>query len=253
MIPYILAIDSGNTFVKWGLFNGEFWIKKNKIYHTQLAELQQDFLNIPEPNIIVISHVSSEIIRDQIEVLISRWSVKPYWVMARSFQCGISNGYSNPLQLGSDRWAALIAAREYQNKACLVINVGTAMTIDALSDSGHFLGGLIAPGTYMMINGLQSATQLMNIEAGIFHDFPQNTNDAIHSGVIQCLVGAIERMYSSFARQLEHPLANCIISGGGAHKLMPFINVPIVFIDNLVLEGLAIIGNDLQLNKNYSL
>ncbi len=250
MTPYILAIDSGNTFVKWGLFNGEFWVKRNKIYHTQLTELQHDFLNIPEPNIIVISHVSSEIVRDQIKVLISRWPVKPYWVIARSFQCGISNGYLNPLQLGSDRWAALIAAWEFQHNACLVINIGTAMTIDALSESGHFLGGLIAPGNHMMINGLQSAAQLINVETGVFHDFPQNTNDAIYSGVIQCLVGAIERMYSLFAQQLEYPFANCIISGGGAHELMPFINVPIVFIDNLVLEGLAIIGNDLRLNNS---
>lgn len=249
-VSKVLVIDSGNTFVKWGLHNGNSWITKDKIRHSQLSTIDNVFLSLPKPDIIVISHVSGEIIYDQLKILTSRWSVKPCWVSAQSFQCGVKNGYTNPRQLGSDRWAALIAARKLQKEGCLVINVGTAMTVDALSASGHFLGGLIIPGFYAMITGLRADTQLTNSSLGNYHDFPKSTDDAIYSGVIQSLLGAIERMYSTFSQQ-NHQIGNCIMSGGGAKQLMTFLELPVIHIDNLVLEGLVIIADDLAKNKEY--
>ncbi|MBL8498273.1 type III pantothenate kinase [Nitrosomonas sp. JL21] len=246
----ILTIDSGNSFVKWGFYAGDVWVKKDKVHNSQLESLNDVFLNLPEPNMIVISHVSDEAIRDQLTFLTSCWPVKPDWVLAQSFQCGVTNAYSRPSQLGSDRWAALIAARKFQKENCLVVNVGTAMTVDALSASGHFLGGLILPGFHAMMDGLKAKTQLMSVAKGDYQDFPINTDDAIYSGVIQSLLGAIERMYSSFSQQ-NHPVGNCILSGGGAYQLMPFIKLPIVHIENLVLEGLVMIANDLAQKRIF--
>lgn len=249
----ILVIDSGNTFVKWGLHDGDHWITKNKIHHSQLKALEDDFRNLPEPNMVVISHVSGEIIRDQLTILMSRWSVKPTWILAQSCQCEVTNGYSISSQLGSDRWAALVAARKFQKEGCLVVNVGTAMTVDALSPSGHFLGGLVMPGFYAMMNGLKADTGLQLSETlGKFHDFPKNTNDGVYSGLIQSLLGAIERMYSTFLKQ-NPMIGNCIMSGGGAYQLMPFIKFPVVYIENLVLEGLVIIAKDLTQKKKHLL
>lgn len=250
-VPKILTIDSGNSFVKWGLHSDGVWIRKDKIHNSQLSTLENIFLNLPEPRMIVISHVSGEIIRNQLKFLTSHWSIKPYWVSAQSFQCGVTNSYSNPSQLGSDRWAALIAARKLQKDGCIVVNVGTAMTVDTLCASGHFRGGLIIPGFHAMMSGLKAETQLTYIGAGGYHDFPKSTNDAIYSGAIQSLLGAIERMYGVFSQQ-NHPVENCVISGGGAYQLMPFIKLPVVHIENLVLEGLVTIANELnQKNEHF--
>ena len=248
-MSYILVIDSGNSFIKWGLYADNRWIKKGKVFYREVATLKEEFLNLPEPAMIVISHVARAITRDQLDILISIWSTETYWIVAQAFQCNVSNSYSNPAQLGSDRWAALIAAWEIRHRACLVINAGTAMTIDALSDSGEFLGGIIIPGARLMRSSLLSGTQLIESESGTYRDFPRNTNDAIQSGVIQCLVGAIEQMHTLLSLQLDHPIESCIISGGGSSELIPFIKIPVKVIDNLVLEGLAIIARDLRLNN----
>ena len=248
-MSYLLVIDSGNSYVKWGLYTGDQWLRKSKVFYSDVFLLEKEFIDLPEPTIIVISHVARAITRNQLSAVISIWPIRPYWVVAQTFQCGVANGYSDPTQLGSDRWAALIATWKIRRHACLVINVGTAVTIDALSDSGKFLGGIILPGSHLILSSLLSGTQLINIETGNYRDFPLNTNDAIKSGLIQCLIGAIERMYNLLSLQLDHSVESCIISGGDASILAPFIRFPTVVVDDLVLEGLVIIADDFQLSK----
>jgi len=214
------------------------------VSHDRVPFLQNDFKELVEPKLIIISHVARTTTKNQICEQISIWPVKPYWIRSCSFQCGVSNSYSDPSQLGSDRWAALIYAWRIQQKACLVINVGTAVTIDALSESGKFLGGIILPGIQLMLKSLQLGTQLINADMTKYEDFPVNTNSAIQSGVIHSLIGAIEHMYDLLSLQINHPVQNCIISGGGASFLIPFIKLPIKAIDNLVLKGLVVIAED---------
>lgn len=245
-MSYILAIDSGNTYVKWGLYANNTWLKKGKVYYTDVPLLEREFSALPEPVIIIISHVARINTRNQLNTLLSIWPINPHWITARPFQCNVHNSYLNPEQLGSDRWAALIAAWDFQHHACLVINIGTAVTIDALSDSGEFLGGIILPGAHLIMSSLSYGTQLTNITIGNYKKFPQSTNDGIHSGVIQCLIGAIERMYNLFSSQFNHGVGSCIVSGGGVNELIPFIEFPIIIIDNLVLEGLIIIADDFR-------
>jgi len=248
-MSYLLVIDSGNSYVKWGLYTGDQWLKKGKVFYSDVFLLEKEFIDLPEPTIIVISHVARAITRNQLSAVISIWPIRPYWIVAQTFQCGVGNGYSDPTQLGSDRWAALIATWKIRRHACLVINVGTAVTIDALSDSGKFLGGIILPGSHLILSSLLSGTQLINIEMGNYRDFPLNTDDAIKSGLIQCLIGAIERMYNLLSLQLDHSVESCIISGGDASIIAPFIRFPTIVVDDLVLEGLVIIADDFQLSK----
>lgn len=244
LMSYILAIDSGNSYVKWGLFDKGRCLKHGNVSYDRVPFLQNYFKELVEPKLIIISHVARTTTKNQISEQIAIWPVKPYWIRSCSFQCGVSNGYSDPRQLGSDRWAALIYAWRIQQKACLVINVGTAVTIDALSESGKFLGGIILPGIQLMLKSLQLGTQLINADMSKYEDFPVNTNSAIQSGVIHSLIGAIEHMYDLLSLQINHPVENCIISGGGASLLIPFIKIPIKAIDNLILRGLVVIAED---------
>jgi type III pantothenate kinase len=241
----LLTIDSGNSFIKWGIHDGSKWLIQNKAATNDFSSLKAQWDNLPvQPVSIIISHVANQIVRDTLSDLLSVWSVSPHWVKALPFQCDVYNGYTDPSQLGCDRWMALIAARHLLQQSCLVINVGTAMTVDALSGSGQFLGGIIVPGPNLMLRSLKENTEQLDDNVGSYQDFPSNTSNAIFSGVVQTALGSIERMRCLLSEQLElgQPLNNCIISGGGAHILMPYINFPIRIIDNIVLEGLVIVA-----------
>lgn len=240
----IFAIDSGNSFVKWGFYKDARWLAQGKIDYKSISCLRNELNKFPMPDVIIISHVARRETRTEIRNMTSHWDSQIIWLQSSLSLCGVVNGYLNPMQLGSDRWAALIAAWGIQREACLVINVGTAVTIDALSDSGQFLGGIILPGAHLMRNSLHAETQLSSMKAGVYEDFPGDTNNAIQSGIIQCLVGAIERMHDLLSKRICYTVKNCIISGGGAPLLLPFIKFPIDMIDNLVLEGLILIAKD---------
>ncbi len=240
----ILAIDSGNSYVKWGMFNHGQWLAQGSVFYDKVPSLRCEFNELLVPEKVVISHVAREITKKQICDLFSNWSVKPLWIHSRFYQCGVTNGYSDPFQLGSDRWAALIAAWQIQQQACLVVNIGTAVTVDALSDNGKYLGGIILPGIQLMLKSLQLGTQIINAGLRKYEDFPVDTNSAIKSGVIHSLVGAIERMYNLLSLQLNHPVVNCIISGGDSTLLLPHIKIPVKAINYLVLEGLVVIAED---------
>jgi len=238
----LLTIDIGNSFIKWGLHNGTRWLIQDKVATDTVSLLKQQWDSLSEqPNSIIISHVASQSVIEQLSGLLSVWPVSPQWIKALPFQCGVHNGYADPYQLGCDRWAALIAARKLQKQSCLVINVGTTITVDALSASGKFIGGIILPGPNLMLCSLKTNTEKLCDDVGSYQNFPTNTISATYSGVIQSAVGSIERMRHLFFEHLgDEPF--CIISGGGAHVLLPFINFPLKVVENLVLEGLVVIA-----------
>ena len=161
--------------------------------------------------------------------------------------CGVTNDYARPSQLGADRWASLIAAWQRSNTtelfppACVVVNAGTAVTIDVLDAQGVFRGGLILPGVRLMLQTLAENTAALKSAPGEFRDFPDNTADALHSGAMQAICGAVEQM----RRQIDTNPAQVrvYLAGGAAMELAPHLNPPIEVVDNLVLEGvLALAG-----------
>ena len=243
-MSHILTIDSGNTFIKWGLYDRCDLVFQGKVKQEESSILAQAWQNIPKPSTIIVSNVAGDAAHKNLIVLCSAWKMKPHWLTAVRQQCGVRNLYSNPGQLGSDRWAALIAAWNHELQASLVINIGTAMTVDVLSDSGDFLGGLILPGPDLMFNVLKAHTAIPCTNLGKFEQFPVCTSDAIYSGVIQSLVGAIERMNQVLCMHLGYSMQNCIISGGASSLILPHLRIQTTVIDNLVLEGLLLIAND---------
>ncbi len=168
------------------------------------------------------------------------WKTPLEFVTARTEQCGVHNGYQQPERLGSDRWAALIAAWNRVHGACLVVNCGTATTVDALSAQGEFLGGLILPGAGLMQHSLATNTAQLMAEQGTLQDFPRNTADAIHSGMLRATLGAIRHQFGLL--QARHDEVRCLLAGGAAGVIQPHLELPLERVDNLVLKGLQIIG-----------
>lgn len=223
----LLCIDAGNTRLKWGLRDGGAWLARG----TSLDAVAV------RPARILACNVAGEAPRAAIAAFAARVDVAVEWVRSHAAQCGVENGYEHPDQLGADRWAALIGARRLHHGDCLVVMCGTATTIDALTADGRFLGGLILPGLTMMRDALAGGTANLPAAAGEYRELPDNTFDAIATGCLDATLGAIERM----ARRLP-PGALCLLSGGAVHGVPPRLTLPHRLVDNLVLEGLAVIA-----------
>ena len=238
----ILAIDAGNSRVKWGWHDGSAWTGIANVSLIEFAA-SSDHVNPfsathADPSRIIISNVAGEGAHQLIVNWTSIFETEPEWVHGVSELCGVRNRYARPEQLGPDRWAAVIAARALEpGRACLVVNAGTCTTIDALNAGGEFTGGLILPGIDLMRFVLHEHTGRLPLQQGNFVKAPRNTVDAIETGCRHAQAGAVERMH----RVLGGDSA-CLISGGGGPSLIERLELRCRYVENLVLEGLACIG-----------
>jgi len=236
----MLLLDAGNSRIKWALVEGGQIVQQGAAGIAEWPMLRQAFATLPQPHKILVSNVVGEEAARQLRAACAAWDCPVEFIGAQAEQCGVCNGYERPAQLGSDRWAALIAAWHHERAACLVVSCGTATTIDVLSDKGEFLGGLILPGLDMMRRSLAAGTAQLEMDEGSWREFPRNTADAIASGAIQATVGAILRQHEL----LGVPAARCLLSGGAADSVQAHIGLPLLRVDNLVLQGLHIIGQE---------
>jgi type III pantothenate kinase len=224
----ILAIDAGNSRVKWGWHDGKGWASIATVSLIEFAAAS-DHVNPfsvthADPERIIISNVAGEGAHHLLVNWTSIFDAEPIWLHAEAQRCGVTNQYERPEQLGPDRWAALIAARAVHNGPCLVVNSGTATTVDMLTANGVFLGGAILPGVELMRFVLHEHTGRLPIQDGSYRDAPRNTVDAIETGCRHAQAGAVERMYRVF-RELElNPL--CIVAGGAGRVLMEQLSMP---------------------------
>jgi type III pantothenate kinase len=238
-----LLIDAGNTRIKWALVNDAgAWTRSGVLPIGQARELPGLFAASTDIEQIWASNVAGEEVSHHVRCI---GAGQVHFVVAEEMQCGVRNGYSKAAQLGSDRWAALVAAWNLVQGKCLVVNCGTAITIDALSDQGKFLGGLILPGIELMQRSLVGAAEQLKsgqIEPrqGKYVQFPVNTTDAMFSGAIQAGCGAIQRQYAL----LGDTGSQVVLSGGAAEVLKEYITLPLRVVDNLILQGLLLISQE---------
>jgi type III pantothenate kinase len=254
----ILAIDAGNSRVKWGWLetatdgrgrleappeNGDE-LRWASIATVSLIEFAaaSDHINPfstthADPERIVIANVAGEGAHQLLVNWTSIFDVEPLWLRASAEHGGVRNRYERPETLGPDRWAALIAARALHNGPCLVVNAGTATTVDMLTGDGVFLGGAILPGVELMRFVLHEHTGRLPIQDGTHRDMPRNTVDAIETGCRHAQAGAVERMYRVFRELSGTPL--CLVAGGAGRALVDQLTMPRRYVENLVLDGLA--------------
>jgi type III pantothenate kinase len=194
------------------------------------------------PESIVISNVAGDGAHQLLVNWTSIFDAEPLWLRGEAERCGVRSRYDRPEQLGPDRWAALVAARGLHSGASLVVNSGTATTVDMLSADGTFLGGAILPGVELMRFVLHEHTGRLPMQEGEYREAPRNTVDAIETGCRHAQAGAIERMYRAFRELDGNPL--CVVSGGAGRLLMDQLSAPRRYVENLVLEGLGRIALD---------
>jgi len=235
----ILAVDCGNSRLKWGLHDRKGWLRSGTVPLPELAKLERTWKKIRGADKIVVANVAGQSARRRLNRILARRGAAPIWVSAKRHECGVTNRYGKPAQLGADRWAALIGAWSMFRGPCLVVAAGTATTVDVLRGDGTFAGGMILPGLDLMRRSLAQNTAGLPMTRGHFSDAPRNTADAIESGCLLAQAGAIETVFAAMERG-----AACVLAGGAALRIAPHLSIPVRLVDNLVLEGLVRIANE---------
>jgi type III pantothenate kinase len=254
-----LVIDIGNTRLKWGLYAtavpGSELLAHGAVVLEDIDYLWDLYWKnlMHKPTAMLGCVVAGEAIKRRVEEqLVEGWGIQPRWVSSSKQAGGVINSYEHPQRLGSDRWAAIIGARQHALRThpahtppVLAVMVGTAVTVDAVDASGRFLGGLILPGFGLMYRALESGTAGLKVPTGEVRDFPTNTSDALMSGGTDAIAGAIER---SLRRLRGHtglePLL--IMSGGAVSRLSHVIELPALVVENLIFEGLLTLASTLK-------
>jgi type III pantothenate kinase len=237
----VFAIDAGNTRVKWGLRVGDEWVARGAVATAEAVKLGRDWPALPAGTRAIGSNVGGPAVQGFVYAACGRHDLLLTLITSCREQLGVTSEYRDAGQLGTDRWAALIAAHHAARANQLVVNAGTALTVDALGADGRFRGGLIVPGPALMRRSLGGGTAQLRLTDGTYDPFPKSTPDAITTGAVQAAVGAIERMRDAMAAGGYAP-ERIVLSGGAAPELAPHLPMPVVLNDNLVLDGLVLIA-----------
>lgn len=234
----ILVLDIGNSRVKWAQWYAGKLGEYGACAHSHSDWTKQ--LPSARPQAIWAANVASA---DVLSAL-RRWA-RAHWQMevntlASTAQAqGIRNAYAQPERLGVDRWMACIAGYHRGNGPVLVIDAGTALTLDFVAGDGQHQGGLICPGIATMRDALLGKTQLQldALEHGLAW-LADDTNPAITLGSLHAALSLLENA----DRKLQPE--RCIITGGEAGFLRPHLPERWQYAPHLVLEGIARVVSD---------
>jgi type III pantothenate kinase len=236
-----LVLDLGNSRCKWALANDALTPGGAFAYSDDFTRsLDQAFGPLSRPVQVAAVSVAGAARTDTLAHWVQRrWNLDLLRFSARAVQCGVTNTYKDPAQLGADRWAALIAARARVLDAVCVVDCGTAITVDALDHKGVFRGGVIFPGVALMLSSLLQGTQgIQTIVGNPDTCLAQTTSDAVAAGVLYSLAGAIDRILDEQAAELGGA-PQVLLTGGNAEVLSSLMRHTTTLVPDLVLEGVA--------------
>ena len=247
-----LALDVGNTRLKWARYDaarpGAKLLEQGAVFLENIDKLAEDeWRDMLPPSGILGCIVAGDAVKRRVAEQMEHWDVLPRWVISSPQEAGVINGYDHPARLGADRWVAMIGAwhrllARGSNKPCVVVMVGTAVTVEAIDASGRFLGGIILPGHGIMLRALESGTAGLHVPTGDVRDFPTNTSDALTSGGTFAIAGAVQRMIDNVRRHCGE-VPECIMTGGAGWKMAPSMSVRFELVESLIFDGLLEIAS----------
>jgi len=212
-----LVIDIGNTNSKFAVFNSKTLVHYQRVETLTVANLKEVIATYQVQNF-TISSVNTAV--DELVGFLK--DELTYFPFSTQVKAGIINTYQTLDTLGLDRWAKVIAAKQlYANRNCLIIDAGTCITYDVLTDKSEYFGGSISLGIAMRFEALHHYTgklplikwdQSLNIPAGT------NTENAIKNGVLQGIVNEVEGFIASENKKNDNLLV--LLTGGDANFLM---------------------------------
>ena len=236
-----LVLDLGNSRCKWALADSSLKPGGAFAYGENFTRtLDHAFGKLARPVQVAAVSAAGAALTDTLAQWVKHhWSLDLMRFSARPAQCGVTNTYKDPAQLGADRWAALIAARVRVPGAACVVDCGTAVTVDALDASGAFRGGVILPGLALMRAALLQRTQGVSAAEGDTGSvLAHSTADGVAAGPLFGLAGAIERILDEQAAALG-AAPQVLLTGGDAPVLQALLRHTTHLVPYLVLEGVV--------------
>lgn len=238
-----LLIDVGNTRIKWRLVGCEYGAED--LTHTGLLEDLSEFIKTLVPKQIQVVLAAVNQTAQLSELLTSCGFNKIVVTASKKSQGGVLNSYANPDRMGVDRWLAMIAAFDIVNKAAnpsgiIVVDAGSALTIDVVNPLGEHQGGYIVPGVLMAQQALFSNTErviqyndtsYLNHHNNAYKALGKNTMQCVEYGVVNQMLALIKQVSKEYA---DYEL---FFTGGDGELLAGFLKTGIVDKD-LVLKGL---------------
>lgn len=243
-----LLIDAGNTRIKWGVLNDDTIGETDHVMHADLDDAGLAALATKLPrhaDSAFVSNVAGQAFATRLTGLLAgHYDCEVHFAKTATEACGVTNAYPEPRQMGVDRWVAMIGAWLEFGDAVLVVDAGTAVTIDALDESGRHLGGQILPGLDLMSKSLGTSTSdipIVDRHAAAFTNdvgiFAASTADGVRQGAGNAIAGAIERAWSVLDAAGQAPTV--VLTGGDASRILAALEPPVTHRPDLVLAGLA--------------
>lgn len=247
----LLAIDVGNTQTHLGAFEGErlvqHWRFQTRAGATgdELAERIAGMLALSEMGFddldaVCVSSVVPPL-GTQYEQLTERYMSATCLAIEPGVKTGMPIRIDNPLEVGADRLVNSVAAYERFKAACVVVDFGTGINFDAVSDAGEYLGGAIAPGLEISLTALvERAARIPRIDlAEPETAIGRSSRTAIQSGVVFGFAGLIDGV----VRRIEEELGevSLLATGGLAAAIVPFTETIDEVDEMLTLKGLRLI------------
>jgi type III pantothenate kinase len=251
----LLVVDVGNTQTHFGVFlRGEDTVSQHWRFAT-VRESTSDELGAALSNLLALrglgfGDINSSIVSSTVPQLSEQWTAMArrylgheMLVVSPAIRTGMPIRIDNPREVGADRLVNAVAAYARVQDACVVVDFGTAITYDAVSRAGEYLGGIISPGAEISIDALyERAAKLPKVELAEPRALiGKSTVDAIRSGIVYGFAGQVEGIVRRLRAELG-PDTHVIATGGLAGALVPFVRETIDEVDDLLtLIGLRLI------------
>jgi type III pantothenate kinase len=252
----ILVADLGNSRIKWGRVaadakNGEALEQHEGIRYGEEGldhVLESAWGALETPTAVVYCAVAPEsVVSELVHYASSRWSLRADRLAPTQQAHGVVCAYDEPRQLGADRWAALAGARAMcPDSGAIVVDAGTAITIDALSAQGQHIGGVILPGVRLMRRALGEGTaRIGSVGGGAVDLETHNTAGAVATGTVLGAAAAVDGVVADYAQKLGSQ-ARLLLTGGESALLLGQVESEFEFVPDLVLRGLCIAARNIM-------
>ena len=233
-----LLIDIGNTRIKWQYRDEKNVISSNSVLVENFMDI--DLTEIKSLKKVIVSNVNHSVVLDKVKENLSHFDCLIIEVTSESNEYLI-NDYTEQLTLGVDRWLTAMGAWKIYGEDSIVINAGTAITIDLIQidqkRNAHFSGGMILPGIAISLGILNNSTNLIDTEIGQSQYPSLNTKDAVTTGILTSIQGAVNLVCKKLPSDLP-----ILLTGGDADLIYDQSEEDwksrIKIESNLIFEGL---------------
>ena len=227
-----ILIDIGNTEIKWQLRGSERVTDTGRGDVSQLLVWLESLGNLPSQRVAVSCVRDDEFAGELRDALVQLGCYSVDFAESSATHAGVTNAYATPSSLGVDRWLAVLALKSRGHESGIVVDVGTACTIDVLKNNRH-VGGFILPGPKLACEALVANTDKIrySTEPPAALEPGSDTGTCVVSGAWLTIVGAVKEI------AMRYPHCPLFLAGGAAPTLMD-LGVEGELVTDLVFDGL---------------